>query len=61
MKNIIIATIVSATITTVLASSAFAGTTVLTIGDLTYITTTTSFGGFSSTVCNAIGTTVYCN
>ena len=61
MKNIVIAAITSATIATVLASSAFAGTTIRTIGNSTYINTTTSSGGFSSTVCNTIGTTVYCN
>ena len=61
MKKAILTTIASATIATVLASSAFAGTTIRTIGNSTYINTTTSSGGFSSTVCRTIGNTVYCN
>jgi hypothetical protein len=42
------------------SAMAHATTTIQTIGNQTYINTYGS-GGYSSTVCTTIGTTVYCN
>ena len=58
MKKIVLAAITTLTLAT--TASAWQ-TTIRTIGNSTYIDSYSSSGGYSSTVCRYIGTTIYCN